>query len=70
MADKRKGPRIKKEESCRIIAELATVEGGTKTERVNRALREALARERPTPKNWSPAEPVEIIAVNPETRRV
>ena len=46
MADKRKGLRIKDEETCRIITELAELAGITKTEAVKRALRNALARER------------------------
>ena len=66
MADKRKGLRIKNEETCRIIAELAALEGVTKTEAVNRALREALARERPNREDRSPAEACEVNAANPE----
>ena len=46
MVDKRKGLRIKNEETCRLITELALLEGVTKTEAVTRALRSALARER------------------------
>jgi hypothetical protein len=69
MADKRWGLRIKDEETCRKIAELAALLGVTKTEAVNRALRNALARERSKQEGGSRTEPDEVGAENPETRQ-
>jgi hypothetical protein len=69
MADKRWGLRIKDEETCRKITELAALLGVTKTEAVNRALRNAIARERSMQESGSLDEPVEVDAENPETRR-
>jgi hypothetical protein len=64
MADKRKGLRIKNEETCRLIAELAALEGVTKTEAVLRALKDALARERPNPKEGAATTQDEVGGEN------
>jgi hypothetical protein len=69
MADKRKGIRIKNEETCRIIAELAAIQGVTKTEAVRLAVKERLERQRTSPGELPPTEKVDSVATKAESQQ-